>query len=274
MLLPRCVRAATATSRRNASISSSSSRKARRAYIERINIHGNTRTRDYVIRREFDIGEGDAYNRALIDRAERRLKNLNYFKTVKITNEPGSAPDRVVVDVNVEEKADRRVLGLRRLLDRQRLDLRGQHRRPQPHGPRPVRQGRRSAMASMRAASSCRSSSPICWATAWPAASTCSRKQNLATSYVSYNSQTIGVNLRLGFALTRRTVVAAALFDLSAEDHAAGSSEQLSIRAAAKRHADPQRWRLRPTDSTVTLPNGCYARRSSLPVRWSLRKAR
>ena len=76
-----------------------------RAYIERINIRGNTRTRDYVIRREFDIGEGDPYNRALIDRAERRLKNLNYFKTVKITNEPGSAPDRVVVDVNVEEKS-------------------------------------------------------------------------------------------------------------------------------------------------------------------------
>src|SRR6187551_32883 len=76
-----------------------------RAYIERINIRGNTRTRDYVIRREFDLGEGDAYNRALVDRAERRLKNLNYFKTVKITNEPGSAPDRVVVNVNVEEQA-------------------------------------------------------------------------------------------------------------------------------------------------------------------------
>jgi outer membrane protein insertion porin family len=75
-----------------------------RAYIERINIRGNTRTRDYVIRREFDLGEGDAYNRALIDRAERRLKNLNYFKTVKITNEPGSAPDRVVLNVDVEEQ--------------------------------------------------------------------------------------------------------------------------------------------------------------------------
>ena len=74
-----------------------------RAYIERINVRGNIRTRDYVIRREFDISEGDAYNRALIDRAERRLKNLNFFKTVKITNEPGSAPDRVVVNVNVEE---------------------------------------------------------------------------------------------------------------------------------------------------------------------------
>ena len=75
-----------------------------RAYIERINIIGNTRTRDYVIRREFDIGEGDAYNRALIDRAERRLKNLNYFKSVKITNEPGSAPDRIVINVTVVEQ--------------------------------------------------------------------------------------------------------------------------------------------------------------------------
>jgi outer membrane protein insertion porin family len=74
-----------------------------RVYIERINIRGNTRTRDYVIRREFDIGEGDAYNRALIDRAERRLKNLNFFKTVKITNEPGSAPDRIVLNVEVDE---------------------------------------------------------------------------------------------------------------------------------------------------------------------------
>src|SRR5499427_3401329 len=76
-----------------------------RAYIERINIRGNTRTRDYVIRREFDLGEGDAYNRALVDRAERRLKNLGFFKTVKITNEPGSAPDRVVINVDVEEQA-------------------------------------------------------------------------------------------------------------------------------------------------------------------------
>ncbi len=76
-----------------------------RAYIERINIHGNIRTRDYVIRREFDIAEGDPYNRALMDRAERRLKNLNFFKSVKITNEPGSAPDRVVINVELEEQS-------------------------------------------------------------------------------------------------------------------------------------------------------------------------
>ena len=76
-----------------------------RTYIERINIRGNTRTRDYVIRREFDVSEGDAYNRALVDRAERRLKNLDYFKTVKIGTEPGSSSDRVILVVDLEEKS-------------------------------------------------------------------------------------------------------------------------------------------------------------------------
>ncbi len=75
-----------------------------RVYIERINIHGNNKTREYVIRREFEIGEGDAYNRVLIDRAERHLNGLGYFKKVKISNEPGSAADRVVINVEVEEQ--------------------------------------------------------------------------------------------------------------------------------------------------------------------------
>ena len=68
-------------------------------------MRGNTRTRDYVIRREFDIAEGDAYNRVLVDRAERRLKNLGFFKTVKIGTEPGSSADRVVLNVDVEEQS-------------------------------------------------------------------------------------------------------------------------------------------------------------------------
>src|SRR4030081_93612 len=76
-----------------------------RTYIERINVRGNTRTRDHVIRREFDISEGDAYNRALVDRAERRLKNLDFFKAVKITTEPGSSSDRVILVVDLEEKS-------------------------------------------------------------------------------------------------------------------------------------------------------------------------
>jgi outer membrane protein insertion porin family len=75
-----------------------------RTYIERIDIHGNSKTHDDVIRREFDIAEGDAYNRALLERAERRLKNLGYFKIVKIADAPGSAPDRVVINVNVEDQ--------------------------------------------------------------------------------------------------------------------------------------------------------------------------
>ena len=76
----------------------------RRRYVERINIHGNRKTQDFVIRREFDLSEGDAFNPALIERAERRLKNLGYFKTVKIANAPGSAADRIVVDVELEEQ--------------------------------------------------------------------------------------------------------------------------------------------------------------------------
>jgi outer membrane protein insertion porin family len=75
----------------------------KRVYVERIDIHGDTKTRDEVIRREFDFDEGDGYNPALIERAERRLKALGYFESVKFATQPGSAPDRVVVDVSVEE---------------------------------------------------------------------------------------------------------------------------------------------------------------------------
>ncbi len=79
--------------------------EGQRVYIERIDVRGNTRTRDYVIRREFDVSEGDAYNRVLINKAERRLRDLGYFENVSITTEPGSAPDKVVVVVNVQDKS-------------------------------------------------------------------------------------------------------------------------------------------------------------------------
>jgi outer membrane protein insertion porin family len=74
-------------------------------YIERIEIRGNTRTRDYVIRREFDIGEGDAFNQVLIQRAKKRLEDLDYFTSVNISTAPGSEPDRVVLIVDVVEKS-------------------------------------------------------------------------------------------------------------------------------------------------------------------------
>ncbi|BCH59398.1 outer membrane protein assembly factor BamA [Agrobacterium vitis] len=76
-----------------------------RAYVERIEVKGNTRTRDYVIRREFDISEGDAFNQEVITRAKRRLEALGYFSSVNITTAQGSAPDRVIIVVNVEDQS-------------------------------------------------------------------------------------------------------------------------------------------------------------------------
>jgi outer membrane protein insertion porin family len=172
-----------------------------RAYIERINIRGNTRTRDYVIRREFDLGEGDAYNRALIDRAERRLKNLNYFKSVKITNEPGSAPDRVVVNVNVEEQATGEfsisggystadgLIGEISVADRNLMG-RGQYAKAAfTYGER-VRGFDLSFVE------------PFLFGYRMAGGIDVFARQNLASNYISYDSQTIGTNLRLGFALT------------------------------------------------------------------------
>lgn len=75
-----------------------------RIYIERINIVGNYRTEDQVIRRQFRLAEGDAYNRLLIEAARKRLRGLGFFKTVDIETEPGSAPDRVVINVVVVEQ--------------------------------------------------------------------------------------------------------------------------------------------------------------------------
>ncbi len=76
-----------------------------RVYIERINIYGNERTKDHVIRREFRLAEGDAFNPLLVDRAEKRLKALGFFKSVNVTRTPGSAPDRVNLDVALVEQS-------------------------------------------------------------------------------------------------------------------------------------------------------------------------
>jgi len=76
-----------------------------RAYIQRIEIRGNTRTRDYVIRREFDLSEGDAFNQVLIQRAKKRLEALDFFESVNISTSAGSEPDQVVLVVDVVEKS-------------------------------------------------------------------------------------------------------------------------------------------------------------------------
>lgn len=76
-----------------------------RAYVERIEIRGNNRTRDYVIRREFDLAEGDAFNQVMVQRARRRLEALDFFETVNISTSPGSSADQVVLVVEVVEKS-------------------------------------------------------------------------------------------------------------------------------------------------------------------------
>nr|WP_292053181.1 MULTISPECIES: outer membrane protein assembly factor BamA [unclassified Brevundimonas] len=75
-----------------------------RVYVQRINVVGNTRTLDSVIRRELMLGEGDAFNRNLIERSRNNLRALGFFKDVKIEETRGSAPDRTIVNVTVEEQ--------------------------------------------------------------------------------------------------------------------------------------------------------------------------
>ena len=76
-----------------------------RVYIERIDITGNVRTLDEVIRREFRLAEGDAFNAALLRRSEQRIRNLGFFERVEVDTLQGSAPDRIVVDVAVTEQS-------------------------------------------------------------------------------------------------------------------------------------------------------------------------
>jgi outer membrane protein insertion porin family len=76
-----------------------------RVYVERINITGNTRTFDKVIRREFRMAEGDAFTTAKLRRTQQRLENLGYFERVEVSTRPGSAPDRTIIDVEVVEQS-------------------------------------------------------------------------------------------------------------------------------------------------------------------------
>ena len=79
--------------------------QGQRAYVERIEVRGNDKTRDYVIRREFDLSEGDAFNQVAIQKAKRRLEKLGYFERVEISTAPGAEPDQVVLVVDVVEKS-------------------------------------------------------------------------------------------------------------------------------------------------------------------------
>ena len=75
-----------------------------RVFVERINISGNIRTLDKVIRREFRLVEGDAFNASKLRRSKTRIQNLGFFEKVNIDQVPGSAPDKTLINVAVEEK--------------------------------------------------------------------------------------------------------------------------------------------------------------------------
>lgn len=77
--------------------------ESNRSYVNRIRIFNNTKTLDKVIRREFKIVEGDPYNTSKIKRSEQRLNNLGFFSKVNLTNRRTSQPDKVDIDVEVEE---------------------------------------------------------------------------------------------------------------------------------------------------------------------------
>jgi len=245
-----------------------------RAYIERINIRGNTRTRDYVIRREFDLGEGDAYNRALVDRAERRLKNLDFFKSVKITNEPGSAPDRVVINVDVEEKStgEFSVSGGYSTSDgfiaeasvaERNLMGRGQFAKAS------VSYGQYTRGVNLSFVE------PYLLGYRMAGGIDLFYKQNLATSYVSYGTQSIGANLRLGFALTE---------ELALQPHYSIYRQEISLPNQfnncqnsnnALVNGGPGVTTTNEADgvSDTNIPGGCYADgEASLPVRIELAK--
>ncbi len=76
-----------------------------RVFVERININGNVRTLDKVVRREIELIEGDPFNRSKVAESEQNIKDLGYFETVKVEATQGSAPDKSVIDIDVEEKS-------------------------------------------------------------------------------------------------------------------------------------------------------------------------
>ncbi len=76
-----------------------------RVFVERIDINGNVRTQDKVIRREFDLVEGDAFNSTKLQRSQERLQNLGFFKKVEVASNPGSTPDKTAINVNIEEQS-------------------------------------------------------------------------------------------------------------------------------------------------------------------------
>jgi outer membrane protein insertion porin family len=215
--------------------------QGRRAYVERIEIHGNSRTRDYVIRREFDIGEGDAYNKTLIDRAERRLKALNYFKTVKITTRPGSSSDHVVLDVEATDQStgDFSVSGGYSTTDGVLGEVKVGERNFYGTG--------KTVQAAVTYGQYARSidlsaSEPYFIGTRAAAGVELFGRQALTSPYASYGSQSYGGNLTLGTPITEHTSVQwrYSLYDQSVTLGPTASTATVSLPIRQAAAAGPQ----------------------------------
>ena len=215
--------------------------QGRRTYVERIEIHGNSRTRDFVIRREFDIGEGDAYNKTLVDRAERRLKTLNYFKSVKITAKPGSSPDRVVLDVEAIDQStgDFSVSGGYSTTD----GILGEVK----VGERNLFGTGKTVQAAVTYGQYARSidlsaSEPYFLGTRVAAGVELFGRQAVTSPYASYGSQSYGANFTLGTPITEQTSVQwrYSLYDQSVTLGPTASAATVSLPVRQAAAAGPQ----------------------------------
>ncbi len=245
-----------------------------RVYVERINVRGNTRTKDYVIRREFDIAEGDAYNRALVDRAERRLKNLDYFKTVKILTEPGSSADRVILVVDLEEKStgDFSVSGGYSTSDGFLAEVSVSERNLLGTGlyaKAGVQYGQRTRGYTLSVVE------PFLFGYRVAGGIDLFQRQQLPSSYVSYETKTTGGSARLGFAL-REDLSMQVRYSLYKQEVAIDDvlkncnnniHQHRAWRSIRRRRS---RWRT-GSISTSTNGLGCYSDgEASLPVKIEL----
>ena len=161
--------------------------EAPRVYVERIDVNGNTLTQDKVIRREFRLAEGDAFNSLQVKRSTRRIKSLGYFQeNFEIEQTHGSAPDRIILEANVEEQATGELSLSAGFSSLEQLHLPGLDPAAQLPRPRPERARRRSTIRPTRSRSSSASPSPICSTATSRSAST----STAATTTASTSSAT------------------------------------------------------------------------------------
>ena len=189
-----------------------------RTYVERIEIRGNERTRDYVIRREFDISEGDAFNQVLVQRAKRRLEALDFFTSVEISTAPGSRARPGHSGHRPGREVDRRILDRRRLYDRRRDGRTCRSKAPSPNATSSAAassSASRRAAARTRATSCCPSPSPISSGGASRPGFDIYRQTR---TYDNYESNVTGGTIRFGLPITQ-TLSTQIAYNLSKEEY-------------------------------------------------------